>query len=308
MATLQTTQPAAAAAQALSSPTRRAANDATLTGLQAVRWLQLNKGARRVLRAGEEHKTDELWEADARWISPKGPVDIQVYLRACAPSPVVAELICSVTGLALGLPIPEPFVVQVAPGVLQGCAVLNPAHPHLVFASLNVGGQSFAQMLDHRSDTAQRMIRKWSHLMEATAFDEWMLNNDRNMGNLIYAAQMLWMIDHAEALGGAQRALFGLPSLVNMSLGNQLASHAVLPMTVGECAQWLGSAHQWLQTQASTLDMGVAIACAELVHWCTSVELAELLDFLNQRRAVTHSLLCQRFSHPQLPLPTPKAA
>ena len=48
------------------------------------------------------------------------------------------------------------------------------------------------------------VARYWPDLPKVVAFDEWLANPDRNMGNLIYVAQTLHIIDHAEAFGDAE--------------------------------------------------------------------------------------------------------
>ncbi|MGV8823988.1 HipA family kinase [Methylibium petroleiphilum] len=264
----------------------------------------LNEGARRVRRNYEESKTDELWVGTAYSEAEDGD-DIAVYLRLADPQPLVAELVCAVIGRALGLPVPEPFVVRIDAGTLKGSAKV-PGAPTVTycFASRQVDGSTFEQLLSRNSSAAEAMIRRWEHLVPVTVFDEWLANPDRNFGNILYAAGTLWMIDHADAFGGSARKLWSLSELTRETVTNKLALliHSLDP---AERKNHLDKAEQWLLNPAGKLDIAAALSRATVARWQTADEQSELLDFITQRLTLTHSLLCTRLGHPQLPLPTP---
>ncbi len=131
---------------------------------------------------------------------------------------------CSVIGRAIGLPVPEPLIVRIRRGDLPSSRLIDrEADETLAFASASVGGDSCAQLLREDSEHALRLVMTWRHLLPTTAFDEWMANPDRNLGNIVFAAQNLWLIDHAQALGGKAADVSSLKSLQQKAFPNILA-------------------------------------------------------------------------------------
>lgn len=285
----------------------RAANDAAYqVRLEPVRVLRLNAGAERVPRHRERFKPDELWTGTAYGLG-SDDADIPVYFRVCSRASVAAELACSVIGRALGLPIPEPFAVIVDKGVLPKSKRLDQRAPaQYVFGCLNVGGRDFAQLLNEDSDFALEMILRWKDLVPVTTFDEWLANTDRNLGNILFVARSLWLIDHADAFGGAQRNLYPLRELSVQSFENKLATFIEHQFDVGARRKHLDEARGWLAARASTINAAQAIDAASLAMWLTEGQQTELVDFITERLTITHSLLCTRLGHPQLWLSHPK--
>lgn len=285
------------------------ANDASFTPrARTVLPLVMNEGARRVQRQNEAGKPDELWIATAHAEGSDGP-DIEVYLRLAHPQPLVAELVCAVVGRALGLPVPDPFIVRIDAGALPGSRfATGQTGPLYCFASRQVAAEPFVQLLQRDSAHAAALIERWEHLVPAATFDEWMANPDRNLGNILYAAGSLWMIDHADALGGSMRRLWNLAELTDMAVPNELAI-VLEGLSDAERSAHLDIARRWIAHPASGLDIAEALACAGIDRWQTAAEQTELLDFVTARLTLTHTLLCKRLGHPQLPLQkTPEGA
>lgn len=144
------------------------------------------------------------------------------------------------------------------------------------------------------------MLLKWEHLIPVATFDEWMANRDRNLSNIIYTSNVLWIIDHAEAFHGSARGLFGLGDLVGDSASNILGD-LLKGFALAECALHLEAANKWLQSMATRVSIQDAAACAEIDQWQSEEQQTELIDFVVQRLNLTYSLLCNRLGHPQLP-------
>lgn len=190
-----------------------------------MRLLTLEAGALRVTRHNEDLKRDKLWQGDSR-----DPVDqdgeiIPVYLRLAEPKPLVAELLCGVIARLLGLPAPEAFVVIIEPGQLAGSKLAHQTMRQLCVGTRDIGGTTFTQLLREDSETAQAMIKAWEHLIPVTALDEWLANPDRNLDNILYVAQTLHIIDHAEAFGGTCRDLFPLADITHDEFTNKLQGY-----------------------------------------------------------------------------------
>lgn len=266
-----------------------------------VRWLELNSGATRVKRSKERSKPDELWHGDA--FDPLQPDDpaIAVYLRLGGAGALVAELVCGCMARALGLPAPEVFIVSVRPGALRRSRLASKDVDTLCVATRDVGGDTFTQLLNDDDDAAVLLLRDWADLNKVAAFDEWTANPDRNMGNLIYAAQTLYIIDHADAFGGHGQTANGLKELTEQMFSNKLAD-LLNVFDVAKRSAMLGEIERWVTASAAQLDLPKIISSAGALPWSNVNHDKELVDFLTQRLTVTHSLLCHRLGHPQLGL------
>ena len=266
-----------------------------------VRWLELNKGATRVKRSKERTKPDELWHGDA--FNPQRPDDpaIAVYLRLGGAGALIAELICGCMACALGLPAPEVFILSVRPGTLRRSGFASKAVDTLCVATRDLGGDTFTQLLNDDDDAAVLLLHQWAEMNKVAAFDEWTANPDRNMGNLIYAAKTLYIIDHADAFGGQDQTFGGLKDLTEQMFSNKLAD-LLNVFDTGKRNAMLKEVEQWIASSAAQLDLPHIVSNAGTFPWSDVSHDKELIDFLTQRLTVTHSLLCHRLGHPQLGL------
>jgi hypothetical protein len=296
LATDRTNGAALRAEVALPSP----ANDPTFESTK-VKVLVLADSARRVPRDNEHLKKDELWVGDAfDPFQPQG-ASTSIYMRVGEPHAIVAELLCAVVARALGLPAAEPFLVIVEPGTLGNASKLDPTVRHYCVGSRDIGGNTFTQLLCEGSNTVTQILQKWEHLIGVTALDEWLANPDRNMGNLLWVANTVHIIDHAEAFGGSARQLFPLEELTEDMIANKLA-HFLDASTPTKRQQVLDKANNWITFTAGALDAASAIAIAGVGRWQTPQQQDELLKFMHTRLRITHRLLCQRMGLPQLQL------
>lgn len=273
--------------------------------LAPVRVLRLNRGAIRVKRRNAGRRSDELWVGTG--YSEVGPDDdVPLYVRIGTARHIVAELVCSVIGRAIGLPVPEPLIVRIRKGDLPSSRLIDrEADETLAFASASVGGDSCAQLLREDSEHALRLVMTWRHLLPTTAFDEWMANPDRNLGNIVFAAQNLWLIDHAQALGGKAADVSSLKSLQQKAFPNILAQLIEEGFPPATRPDHLKRVQRWLNANTLAVDLEEAIAATGVRRWHTKRERTQLLDFVRNRLLITHSLLCNRLGHPQLNLPNP---
>ncbi len=266
--------------------------------------LTLNLGATRVMRDLEASKPDELWVASGRRASDE--TDVSLYLRVGPPRQMAAELVCAVIGRALGLAVPEPFIVRIPAGALPG-SQLTKASPQdtLAVGTKHLGGGSFDQLLNKRAAMATKLLLQWPDLMAVTAFDGWLANIDRNLGNFVYARRRLWLIDHAEAIGGPMLDKFDYADLVDAPLTNKITLILNEFFDAGERLGLLDAAAQWLRFPAAALSVAEAMDSIPLHHWHSDAERNNLLAFVRERFTHTHTFLCQQLGHPQLALPKP---
>lgn len=278
------------------------ANEAVFSPkFEPVRRLVLDAGASMVPRDGLAFKEDELWMGDAfNPADPEAPA-IPVYVRLGKAGALVAELVCGCLARALQLPAPEVFLITIPPGHLPNSMLANQGARALCVGTRDIGGSNFTQLLSANGLAALPLLRYWPDLPKVVAFDEWLANPDRNMGNLIYVAQTLHIIDHAEAFGGSSRELFPLAELTNTSFSNLLAE-MFNSFDAESRSDLLSQVQTWMQQHATGIDVQEVVGSALTSLWNTAEQDHELVDFIKARLTLTHSLLCHRLGHPQLSL------
>lgn len=267
----------------------------------AVRHLVLDAGASRVHRAHEQAKPDELWQGDAYDPQdPDGPT-VAIYLRVAGQPALVAELICGTLARALDLPAPEVYLVTVPPATLPASSHASHNRPTLCVGTRDIGGTTFAQLLTSNEQAHLPLLMRWPELSKVAAFDEWLANVDRNMGNLLYVAQTLHIIDHAEAFGGSARELFPLHELTEMAFENKLG-RVMQALDASHRDKALRELQQWIAASVGGIDLADMVQGAVTEALCQPQERSELVDFIRIRLTLTHQLLCTRLGHPQLAL------
>lgn len=284
------------------SPNLRSANDEKFEfRLESVRRLEMNRGAVRIKRKGERGKFDELWHGDA--YDPTRPEDqaISVYLRVGNDDAQVAELLCSCLARSIGLPVPEVFIVTVHPGDLRRSTRVKKNSPQLCVATRDLGGPTFAQLLSDDEDAAAQLLYRWPHLSHVVAFDEWIANTDRNVGNLIYSEKSIYIIDHAEAFGGQDCTVYPLKRRVDQMFPNRLGDMFNV-LSTSRRDSFLREVHRWLADMASQINFHQVFEKSSLKNWKSDSENEELIEFLKNRLTFTYLLLCQRLGQPQLSL------
>ena len=110
---------------------------------------------------------------------------------------LAAELFCAVLAREIGLPAPEPLLL------------FDPMSGEYVFGSVDLQYPNSLRQFNVDPDApdeaaAQVLLQAvagWSRAREVTAFDEWIQNCDRNLGNLLYAGpDDFFIIDHGRSL------------------------------------------------------------------------------------------------------------
>lgn len=216
-----------------------------------------------------------------------------VYVKLTSRPQCFIELICSWIGLYVGLPIPQPCIVEVHRSKLPAGAAwpLGSSSSGTFFGSIEVEG---AQQLHRMPSTVERGLAGWSHLEMAAAFDHLIANDDRTAGNLLLAPdQSLFLIDHARSLGGA---------------GSRLFSTDVTPLFTNYFLRFI-AARPLAEREASKYSL--IRACIALQNAVLQIpfnqlgvpeEMAEQIrDFLSKRAAMIQSDLLSQIGLPELP-------
>jgi len=270
--------------------TKRVANadSYNAASLAAVESGRLNEGAELLKRTA----ADEIWRGTIRvnsWL------DVPVYLRMGSLRCIVAELVCSVLGRALGLPIPRPYLIEASRDALPDSQSWKKDETkRYTFACAEVSeSTAFSQIISKDSDYARKLLRDWPLYPHTVIFDEWVANLDRNQSNILFSANVIWLIDHADALGGVLSEIHPLGDIKADAFTNVLLDRHLPDFSDQDKADLLEFANE-IMKYASSIDLDMAIICAS-IQSITSIDAAnEVLGFLESRLASTVPFLCNR--------------
>lgn len=124
----------------------------------------------------------------------KGRERFNAYVKMLPAKLIYAEVLSSLLGQSLGLPIPITIPVYA-----RGQTVGTASEFELCVASLDCGAAPIARIA--RLDDVNTLLNKWAHARTAIVFDELIANADRNLRNILMGADgKIWLIDHEEAL------------------------------------------------------------------------------------------------------------
>lgn len=165
---------------------------------QPIELATLLPGARLV--TGQQN-VEETWKAEV--YAETGPTI--AYVKMLEPQQVISEVVCSLVGSALGLNIPKPFLVYVERNNLPQSKKWNTSEERRIsFGSEDARHPSFRQWIQANGNAVFRALVSWNGFAQTAWLDEWIANDDRNVGNLLFDGNDFWLIDHSHALTGPQ--------------------------------------------------------------------------------------------------------
>lgn len=128
--------------------------------------------------------------------------DIPVYAKPLSEDDAVRECLSAKLGIAMGLPIPEPFLIVsdhkefAAHG---GIGFASSSQPHKSIRVL-VGNGNEQRCEKTLASILQELI-SWKDFSVSCLFDEWICNSDRNIGNILFGGKgIFYLIDHAMSI------------------------------------------------------------------------------------------------------------
>ncbi|HBP5039025.1 TPA: hypothetical protein N0H64_000660 [Pseudomonas aeruginosa] len=250
---------------------------------------------------GETYKA-ELIDAEDRIFT--GYVKLTV-----DPRKIIAELATAQVGRALGLRVPRPFLILLDTDDLRpefkssyaGCGMM------ICFASQQAGKRSYSleRALRKPRPHIATAIDKQFDLAGTIALDELVANDDRHLGNIIYAPgkQEFWLIDHGRALTGTYWALWGLGD-PTIRVGNTLADENAQEWDEAQRWKILNRAHE-LVKKCATLCLDDIDRNGYFARIDPDTDKQEIITFLQQRIHHTVPLLCNRLQLGHLSLTRP---
>lgn len=233
----------------------------------------------------QEENINPVWRGNVTM----GEYRRQMYVKAVEPRTLAVEVLCSLVGRAVGLPIPRPALVRVT-----NRAIAEVAGPTVFFGCESVDNPDLKKWLRRDVEETARQLSRWTHLIDAGCFDEWTGNADRHGGNLLYGGgNNFTLIDHSEAI--PRGLAVATPAHANLLLGfaaadkNQAQITALYERAKARAQPFAGAA---VEAEAQ--------AILETVTGRETVE--ELMAFLHQRIHSLLLLISARIGHAQQPL------
>ena len=221
------------------------------------------------------------------------------------------ELIAATLGRALGVPVPDFFLLEIAPEdyeyFAQSSVLAKRSEPH--------NSKAFAlATIEPRRDWsdfvgfAWQRLNKWVQsdkcdllfLMHAVLFDEWVLNSDRNPTNFqVDSKNKLWAIDHESCFTGDRWEVSHLKTQQNdLNEDNELAQE------LRQClrdANLLTLAREYIDPfvcSAAKLPLHTIILANSGNNRLSKPERMALKSFLEHRLGLVEALIHQHLDLP----------
>lgn len=245
----------------------------------------------------------ETWKVSLR----AEPRSVNAYVKLTLNyRQTIAELACAQVGRALGLNIPECFLVYIdtdnLPEKVKKESMFSNRGEILAFASGSPDPDvmSFERLLMVDNDSANALFDCWDDLDLVIAFDEWIANPDRTMCNYLFspADNDFWLIDHGSALTGDY--------MPNWALKNpSVETHNALYESIAHQRE-LNAKYDMKQKATILMDKAQKVDFTSLDSTGfykmidSSVNVEDIAKFLQDRINYSVELLCQKLGIPQL--------
>ena len=149
------------------------------------------------------------------------------YVKDLAPKELLNELLGASIGCSLGLPMPAAYLAIASEdqGPWKHSPVIDNNGHRLLFATIAV--DSPRQMLFHYKNLGHAITRRlidWPHFEGMIAFDEWLANVDRHLGNILVSGDgAFWLIDHSHLLSSNEWEADKIKQSASASFINKIA-------------------------------------------------------------------------------------
>lgn len=223
------------------------------------------------------------------------------------PHHTLAELVSSQIGRALKLPIPKPYIALVHETDLPESSKYAGTSPNTryAFACAQFGKNPMncSRKYNQNNSAFAKILADWQGLNNARSFDEYIANEDRNLGNLIYSPESkeIGLIDHGRSLTGSYWPVWGLSDAQRTVNNNLLANHQTL--TINDKERLRAICNDLMQ-KVSKIDIASLDQDGHFQRLGGVAPKQEIVNFLTQRINFTVTLLCQRIGLPELNITT----
>ena len=155
-----------------------------------------------------------------------------VYAKLLPANRRAIEQVCAWIARDMDLPTPEPVSVTVDRSRLQRDMPWPfDQDRQICFGTVEVPQAQKVRRLE--SQPIREILSRWPKLIDATAFDMLIANEDRSEENLLIDGHgQLWLADHDRALGGAGESLFSSTSATHINLFMKHLKELPLPRRI----------------------------------------------------------------------------
>lgn len=120
------------------------------------------------------------------------------FVKIIGAREVYVEVLCAILAKTLGYNVPEPYVVLIPANALPDTSLPENV---ISFASIDAGHPSLKRRCNPGNDIMIRKLYESAEAHKIGAFDEWIANPDRHIGNILYdGGDSFWFIDHGLSL------------------------------------------------------------------------------------------------------------
>ncbi len=219
----------------------------------------------------------------------RGPIEIAsgttfAYVKFLDTKQLINELVSSVLGRTLGLPIPQGFIVLVNREDYPDSELLinQGLDKALAFGVESIGYPDLKRRIRIEGDSiVGELFRTWTGWCDAMIFDEWVANRDRNQGNLLLGAPGdVWLIDHGQAFTGPNWVPSDLDPTVSVrnEIAKVIAPHLGLP----ERHRALRRAAE-IADECKKIDVNEALKEGFVAAFASDEEIEALRNFIGKR-------------------------
>lgn len=140
----------------------------------------------------QDSNVNQTWKGHVR----TNTDTVVVYAKLIPAREICVEAYCALLGRAMGIPIPQPFLILADSNSLD--AIPSGASA-LMFGSEDAAYPSFRRYAKYQY--ALQKLQDFKSSLDVGVFDEWIANHDRNIGNILYDGGVdFYFIDHGLAI------------------------------------------------------------------------------------------------------------
>jgi hypothetical protein len=235
-----------------------------------------------------EKGVSPLWRTKVRYAIDGSQNTARAYVKKIPDHELVSECFCSVLLSLIGIPTPQPLLVKSDrfwnDDIDRG---------DVLFGTTDADHQSLRMWYTKCGREALELaIKSWPKAHELASVDEWILNIDRNMGNLLYDGDNgLVAIDHGRAFGRCEWG--SLPG--SGVIGENILSEILIKMfgrldVARQQKAWLDAAGR-IESISKAVDNVLALS-----RTAAAPAAADVKQFLNERAAKVPLIIQQRNS------------
>lgn len=130
---------------------------------------------------------------------PDTSVEVTAYAKKLSDLNLLVEIMTALIGREIGLPIPEPILLASKDNKELWFGSIDVKYPDLTHTITCSDG-------NNPDNTQQNLemfkkLSEWDKATQAATFDEWIINNDRNLQNILHdGGDNFYLIDHDQAI------------------------------------------------------------------------------------------------------------